>query len=68
MRHLLPVSWSVCKTWLDVERKEVNTMKKYVSPCMSAIELSVEDIITTSDLSRLYQAEGDVIDSVIWNS
>ena len=43
-------------------------MKKYVSPCMSAIELSVEDIITTSDLSRLYQAEGDVIDSVIWNS
>ena len=46
-------------------------MKQYVSPCILAVELSVEDILTASDLSldlsRIYQLEGDVIDIVNWN-
>ena len=67
MQHLLPASWNVCKTLLDIERKEVNTMKKYVSPFVSTVELSAEDILTASDLSLVFQIEGEVIDNVSWN-
>ncbi len=42
-------------------------MKQYVSPCVLAIELSMEDILTASDLFLLYQREGDVIDNASWN-
>lgn len=43
-------------------------MKQYVSPCVLAIELSMEDILTASDLSLVYQGEGEEIDNVSWNS
>ena len=42
-------------------------MKKYVSPFMSTVELSAEDILTASDLSLVFQIEGEVIDNVSWN-
>ena len=42
-------------------------MKKYVSPFVATVELSAEDILTASDLSRVHQIEGEVIDKVSWN-
>ena len=71
MRHLLPASWNVCKTLLDIERKEANTMKRYVSPYVSTVELSAEDILTASSsqtkLFYFYEVEGEVIDNLSWN-
>lgn len=46
-------------------------MKRYVSPYVSTVELSAEDILTASSsqtkLFYFYEVEGEVIDNLSWN-